>query len=354
MNDLQWRQMNNQGLGIVPRGLGFLAVAAAAPIAGPAAPIVAAVGVVGSVIKGLFSLFGGPEKLADPKLQAQGAVVQNISTSIYQNIATGAGMTPAQRAIALNSFQREVTPLLKDPPRLLDYLKKHPGLATAQQIAALASAIANVAGGPPATAAMQPAPVSAPSAPVVSQGFLASQPVALPKMEIPTITGILDSILGLLKPPPTPELKPIPMGPAPAPPAMTQTPTGKGKTAAQIARDLALTKAIQLGQKKLAELLAARQRVANQAAVFGCNPDTQFFDPRSNQCFSLMPCPPDQYFEPAQGTCMVPGAGDDLSSFLDQFGTIGGIPVWLLIVLGVVVITTGGEDGRTVSFRRRK
>jgi hypothetical protein len=186
----------------------------------------------------------------------------------------------------------------------------------------------------------------------MAQAFAQTKPAELPAPEVKSIVDLFGGILALLKPP-TPELKPIPLPPAPPPPPPAAGQGSGQNPITQQAVDLAIKKGIQIGQQKLAQLLARKKQIEDQARAKGCDPSATYYDPVRNQCVTLVPCPDGSFYDPQSGQC-VSLSGDDLSGFLDSLGTIGGIPVWLILLLGGFVVSqSGGSDGRTVTFRRR-
>ena len=342
-----------------PNGMGFLAVAAAAPAAGPAAPIVAAVGIVGSVIGGLKKLLGGaddqatsyrpPSDSAQRSVQVKGQMVAFDMSNLAEAQKRGnrlediysyysvferdnlSGASPAAARVVQDAASKYTFGNLRDAAiTLLD-------LAGVRKIIT---------------------PVSQPAQqPAQSQSFTqTSQATSEKPTTLPAVTNIVFDILDYLKgqkAPPIPDYRPIPMDQAPPPPAPGQTAADVQKqNQAQAAAQKAL---IAAAQKAAAALLKARQGVASNSAAQGCDPNSQYYDPARNACVTLVSCPEGQYFEPNTLRCMVPpDSGEDLSDFFDSLGTIGGIPVWLLILLGLVVISTRSDGGKTVTFRRRR
>lgn len=342
-----------------PNGMGLLAVAAAAPAAGPAAPIVAAVGIVGSVIGGIKKLFGGtddqktsyrpPSDSASRSVQVKGQMIAFDMSNLAEAQRRGnrlediysyysvferdnlSGASPAAAKVVQDAASKYTFGNLRDAAiTLLD-------LAGVRKIV---------------TPMAKPQPVSQPAA---AQSFAQTSQTASEKPTVlPSVSEVFFDILDYLKgqkAPPIPDFKPIPTDQTP-PPAPGQTAADVQKqNQAQAAAQKAL---IAAAQKAAAALLKARQGVAQSAAAEGCDPSTQYYDPARNACVTLVSCPQGQYFEPSLSRCALPpDSGEDLTDFFDSLGTIGGIPVWLLIILGLVVVSTRSDGGRTVSFRRR-
>lgn len=366
MDQDRLRQLNTQGLSILPKehgGLGFLAVAAAAPAAGPAAPIVAGVAIAGSLLTKLFG-FGPPSSGTSyrPPANSKDLAVQFPSKGV--NIAfdmndIGQALARGNKEADLRSYYSafisgSVDAGASDAAKrvIVDAVNKY-GVSVRD----IAETLLTQAGVRKiVTPIQQPTPAAAPTAPVQAQSFVQTTtqaPVELPKI-VPAVLDIFGNILDFLKgkTPPIPAYSSIPvdMSPpaAPAPGQTGQTPaqTNQAQAAAQKALIAAANKAIQA-------LLKAKQKVADQASQFGCDPSAQYYDPATNSCVTLLTCPEGQYFEPSLGTCATPPAEEDLGSFLDSLGNLGGIPVWLLILLAGILITQRGDGGKTVTFRRR-
>jgi len=354
-------------------GMGFIAVAAPAVAAGPPGLIVA--GVVGAVA-GIAKLFGfggddqktnfrPPSNTPDLKVQLGNALVSFDMNDL--RLANARGNRTDDLYSYYSAFISGSTSAgaSKAARKVIEDAARKYGLSIAQAAATIleTAGVRKIV-----TPIQQPAPPPPPApapAPMQSQSFLATKPAPTELPKTPTLISIADAIAEalskLVKPPALPAATATRPGdidnaPPPAPPPaqmQTQNQQGQGRTPGQIARDLALQKAIQLGERKLVELLRRQQQVANQAAAFGCNPDAQFYDTRTGQCLALAACPQDQYFDPTAAQCLTPGAGD-LSSFLDSLGKIGGIPVWLLLLAAGVVVLSSDGGGRSVTFRRKR
>jgi hypothetical protein len=339
-------------------GLGFLAVAAAAPAAGPAAPLVIGASVIGSAISKILG-FGPPSSATNYRPPANSKDIMVEFPAKGQNIAfdmndIGTALARGNKEADLRSYYSAflsgsvdagASPAAKRA--ILDAVNKY-GVSVRD----IAETLLTQAGVRKIVSPIQP--------PAASQGFLATTATVEKPPVLPAVGTVLDSILDLLKggvKPAMPVIRPLEIGPAPPPPPPAGSPA-PGSIPAQSQQNQAQA-AIQAGlikaaQKAAAALLKARQKVADEAQQFGCDPGAQYYDPVNNQCIFLATCPEGQYFEPSQNRCVIPQPEEDLTGFLDSFGSIGGIPIWLLILLGLVVVRSQGGGGRTVSFRRKR
>lgn len=340
-------KLNREGLGIRPRGLGFLAVAAAAPAAGPAAPIVIGASVIGSAIAKVLG-FGPPSSSTNyrPPANSKDIMVEFPAKGI--NIAfdmndIGTALARGNKEADLRSYYSAFLSGSVDAGAsaaakraILDAVRLY-GVSVRD----IAETLLTQAGVRKITSPIQQAPPPAPA-----QSFAQTPAVAEKPVVLPVVKTVLDSLLDLLKgapKPPMPDLRPQEIGlPPPPPPAPGQTPGDlQAQNNAQAAIQAGLIKAAQLAA---AALLKARQKVADQAQQFGCDPSAQYYDPATNSCVTLLQCPEGQYFEPTAGSCVTPETADE---------SLGGIPIWLLLLLGIILISRSGDGGKTVTFRRR-
>lgn len=336
-------------------GLGLAPLVVAAPAAGPAAPIVAAIGVVGSLVSGLKKIFGGvddqatsyrpPSDSAQRSVQVKGQMIAFDMSNLAEAQRRGNRIDDIYSYYSV--FERDNLSGASDAAKRVvqDAASKY----TFGNLRDAAITLLDLAGVRKIITPVQMAPAQAQSFTQTTQTQTKTEsPVVLP-----TITTIFGDILDFLKGspnPPIPDYRPIPVDMTP-PSAPGQTAQGAQQTnTAQAAAQKAL---ILAAQKAAQALLKAKQKVASDAEQFGCDPRAQYYDPANNTCVFLAQCPEGQYFEPSLNACAIPESGEDLTGFLDSLGTIGGIPVWLLILLGFVIVMRSG-NGNTVTFRRRR
>lgn len=346
-------------------GMGLLPLVAAAPAAGPGAPIVLAVAGIGTAISKLFG-FGGDDQKTNyrpPSNSAQVPVsVGGVNIAFDMNDLRLA-MARGNRAEDLYSYYSAFVSNSVDAGA--SQAAKKVILDTAARygvsIAYAAASILTTAGVRRIDYPSQQAPTS--------QGFLASQPPPSPSQLDTIIANILKSITGIFTPKPGGTTAPTgppgttqpqqPPGPAQPPAGATPPIAGGGGVPASVQQALlqqAINAAATLGTALAQQLLNKKMQIASQAAAAGCDPAAQYYDPYTNSCVFLVPCPQDQYFEPLTGQCQRPtGAGNDLQSLLNSLGSIGGIPIWLLILLALALASSsGGDDGSVVAFRTRR
>jgi len=341
--------------------MGFLAVAAAAPAAGPAAPIVLGAAAIGTALSKILGI-GPPSSGTNyrPPSNSQEVFVPSAfgdgAPVAFDMRDLGAAIRGGNKEVDLrsyysawisNSVDAGASPAAKRV--IIDALKKYGG-----SVRSIAETLLSQAG---VKRVSQPKPVPGPMAPAPMAQMLAqTKPVELPQIE-PAALDILDLITGALKKiitPAPPALKAIPLPPAPTPPPPAPATSGGQNPITQQAVDLAIQKGIQIGQAKLAELLARKKEIENQAMSAGCDPGATYYDPATNQCVILIPCPDGSFYDPGTGQC-VNLDGQDVTGFLDSLGKIGGIPIWLILLLGGIVISqSGGSSGKTVTFRRKR
>lgn len=363
----------NQGLGR-PNGLGLAPVViAAAPAAGPAAPIVLAAGIVGSVIGGIKKLFGGkddqatsyrpPSDSAQRSVQVKGQMIAFDMSNLAEAQRRGNRLDDIYSYYSV--FERDNLSGASDAAKRVvqDAASKY----TFGNLRDAAITLLDLAGVRKIVTPVQSAP-----APAQSQGFLQSKPAETPKPTVLPPIDILGDILDFLKgspAPPIPEYRPIPTEstrPDTIPPGQCapgfcddpNSPTGCSASACnktlsdqekQTARNKQLEAARQAAQSKLIALAAAKAKeLLSKSQAAGC-PAGTYYNGSTNRCIAQQTCSPTQYYDPVSNQCVTPGGdGGGLE------GTIGGIPIWLLLLLaGVAIVSSGGDDGGRVSFRRR-
>lgn len=333
-------------------GLGLAPLIAAAPAAGPAAPIVAAVGIIGSIFAGLFG--GGGDKKTDYRPPAnsanQGVQVGNNLVAFDMNnlaLANARGNETVDLFSYYSAFVCNCTDQAnkRSAQVLLDSIRMY-GYPS---IRAVAEDLLTRAGVPKRVEPIAPQ----------QAGFLPSQTGQKPTPSTldSIIANILKNIGTIFTPRPAqPTQQP---GQAPTQQPGATPPIAGGGVPPSLQQQLlqqAINAAATIGQALAQQLLAKKMQVAAQAAAAGCDPGAQYYDPYTNSCVFLLPCPQDQYFEPLVGQCMSLGStGQDFQSFLNSLGNIGGIPVWLLALVALALAASnGGDDGSVVRFRTRR
>ena len=369
-----------------PNGMGLAPVViAAAPAAGPAAPIVLAAGIVGSVIGGLKKLFGGkddqatsyrpPSDSAQRSVQVKGQMIAFDMSNLAEAQRRGNRVEDIYSYYSV--FERDnlsgasdaAKRVVQDAANKYTFGNLRDAAITLLDLAGVRKIVTPVQSAPPPPPATPP-----PAPPAQSQSFLQSKPVEAPKPTVLPPLDILADILDFLKgspAPPIPEYRPIPTEstrPDTIPPSQCapgfcddpNSPTGCSASACnktlsdqdkQTARNRQLEAARQAAQSKLIALAAAKAKeLLSKSQAAGC-PAGTYYNGSTNQCIPQQTCAPTQYYDPVSNQCLTPAADDT-----GLGGTIGGIPIWLLLLLaGVVIVSSGGDDGGggRVSFRRR-
>jgi hypothetical protein len=352
---------SNTEFSILSAGMGFLPAVAAAPVIGPG--VIAGVSAIGGAIASFFG-FGGDDQQTNYRPPANTAQVQvRIGNDLVSfdltdlRAANAAGnrtddIFSYYSAFVSNSVDTGASKAAKKV--ILDAARIY-GVSIAEAAAKVleASRIRKI---------ITPVQSSVTDQAFANQ-FLPSRsttppsPLALDKI-IDSITRALSTVFMAGRPSQTQTQAPSQtqtprQSPAQTPPI--NPPAGVPSSVQQQLYQQALAAAATIGTKLAQQLLNKRSQIAAQSAAAGCDPASQYFDPFTNQCAALLPCPQDQYFEPTVRQCVsLAGQDQDFAGFLDSLGTIGGIPVWILALLGLVLIASRDGNGSTVSFRRRR